>query len=191
MAILRQQKASEQERLTGMLQKREQLKIRAPFNGYLENVDPELHVGQWIGTSHSFALFRSAQGSKLLGVVAAEDMQRIEQGDGGVFIPDSKLLARQSVRLTSVAPIAARELEHDLLADVEGGIVPTIQHPDGTVDLQGSWFQVELEFPTPASGQTSVNSEMRGVVILEGDAQSLLLAGLRQVASVLIRESGF
>ena len=76
-------------------------------------------------------------------------------------------------------------------ADAEGGMVPTVQKADGTFELQGAWFRVEMQLETH-DGQNIVPTAMnRGVAVLNGEPQSLLVSGLRQIASVLIRESGF
>ena len=55
--------------------------------------------------------------------------------------------------------------------------------------LVGAWFRVDLSFEDnlPAG---HFHKE-RGLVILEGDAESLARRVFRRVVSVLIRESGF
>ena len=191
ISVVRQELESERARLESLRLKQGQLVIRAPFDGYLENIDPELHLDQWVGVSHPLALIRSAAGTQLLGLVTADDVMRVQDGARGVFIPDGTLLARKAVRLTSVSSVAADRLEYDMLADAEGGMVPTVQKADGTFEPQGAWFRVEMQLETH-DGQDIVPTAMnRGVAVLNGEPQSLLVAGLRQIASVLIRESGF
>ena len=191
ISVLRQEHAAEKARLDGLLKEREQLSIRAPFDGYLENIDPELHVGQWVGVTQPLALFRSALGLRFIGLVSADDVTRIGEGTEGVFIPDGTLTTREPVRLASVSSVAEHKLEHDMLADIEGGIVPTMQQPDGTLEVQGSWFRVEMQYPNGSDHARSLSAVRRGVTTLKGEPQSWLSASLRQITYVLIRESGF
>ena len=94
------------------------------------------------------------------------------------------------VKVIAISKIAENILEEEILSEQEGGLVPTIQQSDEELMPHGSWFKVELSMsfnPEDLNHQTVT----RGLAVIEAEPQSFASRVFRQIASVLIRESGF
>ena len=190
ISVLRQELKSETQNLTGLNAKRAQLVIRAPFDGVLENVDYELHQGQWLSSKRSVAILRTATGTSLSGLVKDSELVRISENSKGKFIPDSFFMKQFPVTITKLSMIAEARLEQEILGEHQGGLVAAIPDGDGTIRPVGTWFRVEM-IPDNLSEGYGSNFVMRGMVVVDGIPQSYLSRIFRQIVSVLIRESGF
>ena len=190
ISVLRQELKSETQNLTGLNAKRAELVIRAPFDGVLENVDYELHQGQWLSSKRSIAILRTATGTSLSGLVKDSELVRIDENSKGKFIPDSFFMEQFPVIITKLSIIAEARLEQEILGEHEGGLVAAIPDADGTIRPIETWFRVEMVPDNIPEGYGS-DFVMRGLVVVDGVPKSYLSRIFRQIVSVLIRESGF
>ncbi len=190
ISILRQELESETQNLEGLLAKRAELIIRAPFDGVLGNVDQELHEGQWLSNKRSVAILRTATGANLTGLVKGSDLSRIDVNNKGRFIPDGFFQDALPVRITKLSTIAEARLEEEILGEHEGGLVAAMPDADGTLKPVDTWFRVEM-MPDNLQQHYTTDFVMRGMVAVEGTPKSYASRIFQQIASVLIRESGF
>lgn len=132
-------------------------------------------------------LSRFNSGAIVRGYVSGNDRARIESGATGWFIPDDLTQPKTKVVLESIAVSGAREIDLPQLTSQFGG--PIAVHQTATKRL------------TPASAEYAVTARVtdleqrprqtwRGVLILNGQAESLLARAWRQVLKVLVREAG-
>lgn len=171
----------------GLRQREERLVVRAPFDGRIADLNAEIAVGQWVSRKEQLAFLSSDSGAIVRGYVSGNDRARIESGATGWFIPDDLTQPKTKVVLESIAVSGAREIDIPQLTSQFGG--PIAVHQAATKRL------------TPASAEYAVTARVtdleqgprqtwRGVLILNGQAESLLARAWRQVLKVLVREAG-
>lgn len=171
----------------GLAQREAKLVIKAPFNGRIADMNAEIAPGQWISRKEQLAFLSADDGSVIRGYVSGNDRARIEPGSTGWFIPDDLTQPKLRVVLASVAISGAQQLEIPQLTSQFGGRI-AVHASDGKrlVPIAAEYAVTALavdERGDPA--QT-----WRGVLLLDGRAESLLARAWRQVLKVLVREAG-
>ena len=164
--------------------------LKAPFDGLLVNIDEELHNDQWLAQTRSLGMLIKQNSISVIGLTDASGIARMRVGQKGTFIPDGFIEKKMPVKVIAISKIAENILEEEILSEQEGGLVPTIQQSDEKLMPHGSWFKVELSMvfnPEDLNHQTVT----RGLAVIEAEPQSFAGRVFRQIASVLIRESGF
>ncbi len=111
LPVLQQELKAEAERMRGLQQKISELVQRAPFDGVLVNVDPELHPGQWLDNTRRMAILKSNRDVRITGLVSAEGFNRLSSGATGYFIPDDASRAKLPVILRHLSAIAKTSLD--------------------------------------------------------------------------------
>jgi putative peptide zinc metalloprotease protein len=187
--VLDQESAVLNEKRSGLLRQLNELQIRAPSKAYLAEMRPGLHVGQWVGMTEPLLVMRSETDGHVRGVLDAADLWRVRDGQVGNFIPDNFLLPRIGVRIASIANAAIETLDQvELVANFGGQVT-------AHVDAQGRAVPEMAQYPIRAAVVGVLPPDMLqksvvGVLIVEGDRESVLARVSRQVLRVLVRESG-
>ena len=185
--VLENEVVAAQRRLDGLQLQESELILRAPHDGIIRELNPDLRVGQWVGVKT--ALFRVLAPAELeiKGYAEEPDLRRLRLGAEGVFMPDDTSRPSVPVILKDIGPTAVETLDVSILASVHDGPVQVVQDRSerGLKPLL-SVYGVTLEPQKPFAPE----QEIRGQVRLEGVAESMALRVLRRVFGVLIRESG-
>ncbi|HRD76199.1 MAG TPA: HlyD family efflux transporter periplasmic adaptor subunit [Hyphomicrobiaceae bacterium] len=179
--------ASLKSRIAGLEEEQDLLILRAPFAGEIREFEPELHAGRWVAPRQPLMTITRGHGLVIRGYVAEADVRRIAPGDRGKFIPDHAQRPVLRLRVEDIAVGAAAAIEiADLSATHSGRIgvslderrrdVPTIAH-----------YLVRM---TVLDDLVPADLSVRGIVIVEGAAESPLARLWRSALKVIIRESG-
>ncbi len=179
-------------KVQGIERERAELDVIAPFVGDLIELDPNMHVGRWVGPREQLALVRgSGGGGAIVGYLREADLWRVEAGAAAVFIPELPLAERVTARLTHVSSASAAEIEQAELATPHGGSID-VQGDGG----RGDGARGARLVPTSSHYQVSLVTDarptamrLRGVLLIEGRAESYLSALYRHILKVLVRES--
>lgn len=183
--VLESKLARARERLEAIERQIDQLVIRAPFDGMIVDVDPEISDGLWLNSKRQLAYIVSLNGMRAKGVISDSDVERISSGARGVFVPDDAASVHREIVLTSIAPAADGKLAEPMLADRHGGTVPAGDER-GELRTRQGWFEVAF-----ASSGAAGSRVMRGIVRVDALPVSPAQLLWRQVARVLAREQGF
>lgn len=187
-AVLTQQLAGLQSKLSGLLKERDELVVRSPITGSVLELGPDLHVGRWLGKTDPIVLVASREKFVARGYVAEGDIGRINRFATGRFIPDDVSRPSFAVKLTGIARSGAAQIDILELASVHGGPIPV--ETDAKQRLVPVTAQYQVEFES-IDQKTNSDQLVRGVVELNGAIEHLLMRALRNVWRVLVRESGF
>lgn len=195
MPVLQRELATAREALEGFRRLRESLDLRAPFDGVLENAAPELYPGMHVSPARRLALLRGKDTLILRGYVHESGYARLSGGETGRFLPDDPQFPTLPVRLATLGETAMGKIALPLLTQRHGGAIPLEMNPGSEQPVPaGAWFAVTL-LPgmdlSPQSPYRTLDRELRGMVILDGERRSLASAALSRVAGILVRESGF
>lgn len=161
------------------------LTLRAPFDGVWLDVAPEVRAGTWVSQRQPLGRLVNPENWIVEAYVAEEDIHALRPGDVGCFYFE---LAprRQCGRIEAIAPARLQQLPSPMLATVHDGPIPAFQKQDALIPEYALYaVRVTLDAPLP------LLREQRGKAYFTGAERSRLMAGLRYLASLAIRESGF
>jgi putative peptide zinc metalloprotease protein len=173
-------------KLDGLTREKAELEILAPVDGLVAELSPHLQPGQWLAVKDRIALLRSRESVAVSGYVAEADLWRIEIGASGRFVPDMPQALAAKTALTSVAISGASYIEPPELVASNGGRI------DANVDARQRFVPVTAQYLVTLSAALTgraPSQSLRGVVILEGRAESIFASAWRRVLKVLVRES--
>ena len=175
-------------KLAGLQTEREQLTVRAPADGVVATLAPHLRAGLWLAKNDLIAVMAGGARLTARGYMSESALARVQPGATGRFVPDDLTRAAISVTLSKVALAGASSIDIAELASVYGGRIGV--EPDATQRLAPVGAQYLVEFAVP-DATVLPNQTVRGLIELEGSPESFAVALWRQVAKVLVRESGF
>ena len=173
-------------RIAGLEREQRELKLVAPFDGRIADLNPELHPDRWVSPRDQIAVV--AGGDVIAkGYVAEADVGRLTLGASGKFIPEHPSRSSFAIRIERIATGGATQIEIPDLASVNTGrigvnldekrrLIPATAQYLVTLSAIGNAFENDLS--------------VRGVVLAQGRAESLMYRGWRKALGILVRESG-
>ncbi len=165
--------------LAGLEREAGELVVRSPTDGVIAELSPELHAGRTIGRSEFIALVKGPGGLVARGYLAERDIMRVKAGAKGRFIGDLAGMPALPVVLKDVAESGASAIELPELASAHGGAIAVRPHQAGhgytrLAPVEAHYLAImSAELVTPVPGYA-----LRGVVQLDGEAQSFICQGL-------------
>jgi putative peptide zinc metalloprotease protein len=173
-------------KLDGLNKEQQELDVRAPADGIIAELNPNLQSGQWIAAKERIALLRGNDRVSIIGYVAEADLWRIEIGAPGRFIPDMPQASSASATLQSIAVSGSVQIDPPELASANGGRIEAF--PDNRQRLVPVSAQYLVTLAVTASGPVP-SIRQRGVVNVQGAAESFFAATWRRALKVFVRES--
>ncbi len=177
------------EELAGLKRIAAELVIRAPFDGVVADVDPELHKGLWINTKTPLAIIQGGTTPRIKGYVAERDVFRLGQGAAVRFIPDDPDLPIVPATVSEVAEASAERLDEPYLALPYGGSIPIEEARKEDLRPMEAAYPVSM-IPASQTQPPLPKKAIRGVSVISGDPESFFARAKRQVLKVLVREMG-
>ena len=165
----------------------EALIIRAPFDGVVLDIDPNLHAGRGVSEDMRLASVIAPKGVRIRGYVAEADVLRIEEGSKMSFIPEHLSNRRVSGRVRTILPVNSNEIALPALASRFGGSIAVKESGEGLVPLD-AWYSIVSE---PDNEDLVLRQRLIGQVHAKGEAQSLAALTWRRLMHVFIRETTF
>lgn len=190
LPVLQKLIVSHQEKLHGLQRMRDDLALRAPVDGVLQDVEPDLHVGRWLRPAQRIATIVAGPLNTLRALAGEAEIVRISTGDRARFIPDDGAQGALDAVVSQAASVNEPWLFHESFASSAGGSIPAVRDASGRLRPQHPVFAIRLE----ATGQTAAaetTQSLRGVAVIAGRAESFITMIWRRIARVAIRESGF
>ncbi|MNQ46515.1 hypothetical protein D3C85_603330 [compost metagenome] len=185
--ILEQRLAEAVAEYRGLAAQRERLQLRAPQAGVVRDLLPDLTVGRWL--SPADALARVVEpGLRLRGYLAEEELWRVEPGAEGRFIADDPARPALPVRLDEVDATGVAYLELEALGSDHHGPIAVRRDAQHRAEPVQAQYGVRLSL---LDASIHPSQPLRGVVVLDGEGQSLLGSAWRRLAALGVRESGF
>ena len=173
------------DKIVALTRQSEQLIVKAPFDGLVKDLDPDLAAGQWGNQRRPLARVVSESGARVKGLVGVADIDRIAAGTNAVFIPDDAKSPRVPLHAAVIAPASDGRLQEPVLAERHGGSIQASEERGELLTRQG-WFEVSFDVPSVSLPQVA-----RGVVHIDAERTSLMALMWNQFGRVLVREQGF
>jgi putative peptide zinc metalloprotease protein len=189
--VLARELQMQQRTLQALDAQQARLTVRAPFDGQVIDLEPDLRPGRWIDRRLEIGRIVSAQGRDLRAYVPETEVWRLQTGRPARFIADDPALGQLPARVVEVGSLAAEQIELVALSSVFGGPIAT--HDDmsrGLRPVQGQ-YHVRLRPDTdpPAPMGRHRMQQVTGWIQLDAQPQSLLSMAAAQVLRVLAREA--
>lgn len=175
--------------LKGFQQTQEKLLIKAPFDGYVRDVNRLVHRDRFVGGD--VAILRVIQPAEVMvtGYLSEVDVSRIKPGMHGKFYRDSTLMGGLDVSVNEVGDNETRSLAFLDLLSLYGGPVPADSSPREELGAATRSPLYAVSFvSTSNSKDKQLKFAQKGIVFLEGDAVSIARQVFRHFASLFIRE---
>jgi len=171
----------------GLMDERKRLTVQAPFDGEIIEVNDQLNAGEWIGKDEPLLTVGQFDAYQIEAFLAEDHLKQIQPGAEAKFYPGQLDWPSMSCRIVRIDNAAALQLPPVFTSRYNGSVAVRGNNKDGLVP-ETSVYRVWLQ---PAEAGLAVNRAIKGNVLIEGKAESIASSLWRQVAAVLIRESGF
>lgn len=186
--ILEQQLAESLAEYRGLSAQKARLQIRASQAGMVRDVATDLTPGRWLSTESPLLRIVDVAHGRVRGYLREDNLQRIADHAAGHFVADDPHRPAVAVHLNEVDPTGAQYLQLENLASDHGGPIAVrrdAQHrPEPIQAYYGASLTVDAHAELPAQ-------PLRGVVVIDGKAESLFTGIWRRLAALGVRESGF
>ena len=187
LRVLENEVSSGARRLEVLHRQAEELVLRAPHDGIIRDLNPDLRAGQWISPKAPLFRVLAPTEIEIRGYAEEPDLRRLRVGAQGRFLPDDVTRPSMPVKLAEIGATALETLDLPILASVNEGPVQVVpDRSERALKPLLSLYAVTLH----PDGEHAPEQEIRGQVRLEGLAESLGARVARRVFGVLIRESG-
>ncbi len=172
----------------GLIEQREELIIKAPINGRVLEINPDLHPGMWVNLETRLAILSAQKQHVVRGYLAGSSLYRLDTGATGTFIPEDPTYPSFPVELTAISHSGTPSLQIPELSSMHGGAVAVKLDADSMAVPVNAQYLVTM---TPALGKNPPSQIVRGVVNIDGEAVSFLSRTWKHATGILIRETGF
>ncbi|KQQ54724.1 peptidase M50 [Pseudomonas sp. Leaf127] len=187
VGILEQRLAEALAEYRGLSAQRERLLIRAPQAGRVRDLLPNLVPGRWVSTQ--MPLVRIVEpGARLRGYLAEDALWRVVPGAQGRFIADDPMRAALEVRLLDIDANGVSWLDQEALASDHHGPIAVRRDESNRAEPVQAQYGARLGIDQAVEAPVQ---PLRGVVVLDGRSESLVVAAWRRLAALGVRESGF
>jgi putative peptide zinc metalloprotease protein len=161
--------------------------LRAPQEGRIRDLAPDLVAGRWIGPRQLLMRVVSDSEQVIEAYVGERQVAAIEPGQVVRFYPSRPDRPMLSGEVVSVDKSPQKELSRPLLASIYGGDVAVKQGPRGALVAQDALFRVTVR---PIGEVPPADAVVAGSVRIDTGFRFVVENFVYRILSVLIRESG-
>lgn len=188
MPVLEERLATAQAELASVQAALEKYAPRAPFDGELRDIDPDLKLGAWVGRGERIAVLVQPGKWRVETYVDEDALRRIRVGDRARFYADGLEGPNLALTVEEVDRDATRILTSGLLAAPFGGSIVT-REKHGQLIPERAVYRVTLVASDPPGSLKS--QSWRGVVVIRGAWEAPGLGAARSMLAAIWREAGF
>lgn len=185
--VLENKVAELETRLAGLEQEKRNLVLRAPIDGRIAELNPQLNAGRWISPRERIALVTATGSYRVRGYVPESDIWRIESGAAGTFVPASLQRAGVEVSIARIALSGAADIELPELASPYQGPIEVQPDTRNRLAPRTAHYAVDMTISAPVP---DLELMVKGTAFVAGSKESVLAGFWRQTLKVLLRESG-
>ncbi|MAM71307.1 MAG: hypothetical protein CMP91_09220 [Gammaproteobacteria bacterium] len=187
--VVNSELVTQNEILRGLLQKNEQLLIRAPISGKIVDIAPDIQVGDWLPSGLKIATVVDETDRDIVAYIEEGQLDRIELGMPARFFPENIEHGVLNAFVRSIDLVAVTELDNMYQASTFGGDLAVREDENGVMNLVNSHYRIELGLNEPARLETQ--QVIRGTAVIEGLPASFFSRVRKRFVAVFLRETGF
>ena len=171
----------------GLMDEHKRLTVRAPFDGEIIEVNDLLNTGEWIAKDEPLLTVGQFDAYQIEAFLTEDHLGQVQSGAEAKFYPEQLDWPVMPCRIARIDNAAALQLPPVFTSRYSGSIAIRGNNRDSLVP-ETSVYRVWLQ---PMKIDQSINRAIKGNVLIEGKPESIALSLWRQIAAVVIRESGF
>jgi len=182
---LRKQWQTAQETLGGLHAQVELLTLRAPFEGHIADLNPDLRSGVWLrGGERLFGVIGD-QGVRGEAFVQESGLARIHEGATADFVADLPEQDTHRCIVSGIDRINLATLDPPYAASIYGGSIASHKDSTGAILPLAATFRVRFDHCTI---ENDIAQETPGRVLLRGTSESLASQAARWLMATVRRE---
>lgn len=171
----------------GLMDEHKRLTVQAPFDGEIIEVNDLLNAGEWIAKDEPLLTVGQFGAYQIEAFLAEDHLRQIQPGARAKFYPEQLDWPVIPCRIMRIDNASALQLPPVFTSRYSGSIAIRGNNKDSLVP-ETSVYRVWLQ---PMDTGESINRAIKGNVLIDGKPESIASSLWRQIAAVLIRESGF
>ncbi len=189
---LAQDRLALQAQLSGALEKQTDIKalledahLQAPFEATVTDLVPDLKAGDWVEKGEGLLTLINESSGEIVAYLAESELAALRDGAQGYFYPDGGTRSRVKVTLVDVEGFALEAMEQLYVASLYGGALDVRDGKDQALIPQRATYRIHLDADEPTRDRI-----LRGQLVIEAEARSLIAMFWRQVLGIFRREAG-
>lgn len=187
--VLEQELDAAQAKVAGLEKELEQLRVRAPFDGKIVDLDRGAKAGVWVSDQRRIATLISAEDLRISGYVSEHDVTRIKVDATARFIPEDPAIPAIDARIAQISDFTTRSLGRGYLSASNGGAIPVEQNAQSQAQTPyGAWFFLKSDVTYSPDQRYLYDTPLRGALITDGRPESMMDRMFGRVARVLMQE---
>ncbi|WP_341668522.1 HlyD family efflux transporter periplasmic adaptor subunit [Alcaligenes sp. SDU_A2] len=163
----------------------QRLELKAPFDGVISDLDPQLKPGVWVKPDQALGIVYQPTAWIAEAYTRQENLSRLQVGDTARVYTSSHS-APLAARVLSIDSTRTHTLPDPMLDAAHGGSI-RVSTINQSQEVQQALYRVTLALDTPPA---QARSQLVQVVI-QGEPHSIAGHWLRYLGALAIRESGF
>lgn len=187
--VLEEDLSAEITKLAGLLQEKESLVVKAPFDGYVLQTADALLPGRWVDDKMQLALVVDPSEYQVTAYVNEDDLPRLRTDRAVKFYTSQPETKPFWLQVKEIDKVNTKELHEDYLASIHDGDI-SVEETDkkGVYTPVKTIYRVVLE---PVENDLQFAQVMKGRAYFKGQRQSIFGWFKNLALGVVIRESGF
>lgn len=171
----------------GLIKIKDSLNLKANFDGIVYKNDV-FHNNQWVNSKEAILTIYNPSSIKLTAFCDENDLPNIKNNSNALFIINSGDYFPLNAKVTEVSNISLPYINFPELTSDFDGEIAVRQDSEKRLVSEKAYYKIEAKL-VDFNGEYKIRKD--GVLIVDGEATSILVKFSKQVLSILIRESGF
>ncbi len=171
----------------GLIKIKDSLNLKANFDGIVYKNDV-FHNNQWVNPKEAMLTLYDPSSIKLTAFCDENDLPNIKSDSNALFIINSGDYSPLNAKVIDVSNISLPYIDFPELTSDFDGEIAVRQDNEKRLVSEKAYYKIEAKL-VDFNGEYKIRKD--GVLIVDGEATSILVKFSKQVLSILIRESGF
>jgi putative peptide zinc metalloprotease protein len=171
--ILQRELASERAAVQGLTLRQDRLVLRAPVDGIVTDLTPDVHPGRWVNGAEALALIVTPGRYDIQAYVDEGDIVRITPETEAKFFPDDLGQAPSLAKTVERSGAALQYLDQPQLASLHGGPIAVNEDSQKKLKPREALYRVRLLVALNPVQNNSVIQPQTGVVQIKAPGVSL------------------
>jgi putative peptide zinc metalloprotease protein len=187
--ILEGQLATEQAAVQGISRQEERLVLRAPVDGVVVDLMPDMHVGRWLGGNEALARVVTPGRYDIQAYVGEDDIRRIAPDAEATFVPDDPIQRSHRAKAVERSGSALQFLDQPMLASTNGGAVAVNEDGEKKLKPRAALYRVRLLAAVDATPSRAAIQPVSGQVSISAPGESVVGQWARMLTRIVRREA--
>lgn len=188
--VLQRQLAVERAKLAGAGELSDRLVLRAPIDGVIADLRPQIHSGRWLAGDEIVAYVVRTDRADVQAYIDENDLSRVDDQANARFLPDDIAQSPRAARLVETGRAAIQTLDQPLLASVNGGPIAVVEGSNSKLIPRDALYRLRFIASVEDEADRSVFAQpIPGTVVIDADGRSVLGSMARWLAGLFRSEA--